>query len=81
MARDSPWLQDKESTMATTAVATLQTAWDCKWSRPGYRLSGVADNAQPESIWVCVRTEHRRNVVDSDCERCPYWEPDPKAQE
>ena len=42
--------------MAVTAVATLQAVWDCKWSRPGYRLSRVAEREQPETAWVCVRT-------------------------
>ena len=43
--------------MAKTAVATLQTIWDCRFSRPGFRLSGVKDELQPESVWVCVRTK------------------------
>ena len=30
--------------MAKTAIATLQTAWDCKWSRPGFRLAGVEES-------------------------------------
>ena len=30
--------------MTTTSAATLQTIWDCKWSRPGYRLIGVEDH-------------------------------------
>jgi hypothetical protein len=67
--------------MATTAIATLQTAWDCKWSRTGYRLSGVADSAQPESVWVCVRADHRRNLVESDCETCPQWERDAEVED
>ena len=41
--------------MAVTAVATLQAVWDCKWSRPGYRLSRVAEREQPETAWVCDR--------------------------
>ncbi len=60
--------------MATTAVATLQTAWDCRWSRPGYRLTGVPEHHQPESLWVCVRTEMRVPLKESDCEACPFWE-------
>jgi hypothetical protein len=61
--------------MATTAVAPLQTIWDCKWSVLGYRLTGVKESLQPESLWVCVRTGHRRGVTEEDCERCPFWEP------
>jgi hypothetical protein len=60
--------------MSKAAVATLQTAWDCKWSRPGYRLTGVTDRLQPESLWVCVRTEERVPIRESDCETCPFWE-------
>ena len=41
-------------------TATLQTIWDCRWSRPGYRLMGVKDHLQPEELWVCVRTGERR---------------------
>jgi hypothetical protein len=33
--------------MAVAAVTTLHTVWDCKWSRPGYRLSRVAEPEQP----------------------------------
>jgi hypothetical protein len=60
--------------MPTTAVATLQTAWDCKWSRPGYRLIGVSEHDQPESLWVCVRTGKRVPLGESACEACPHWE-------
>lgn len=59
--------------MATTATATFQTIWDCKWSRPGYRLFGVDDHLQPEKLWVCVRTG-RRDVTEEECESCPHWE-------
>jgi hypothetical protein len=60
--------------MARTAVAPLQTIWDCKWSVPGYRLRGVKESLQPEKLWVCVRSGQRRGVTDEDCERCPFWE-------
>jgi hypothetical protein len=69
--------------MATIAVATLQTIWDCKWSRPGYRLFGVQDHLQPEKQWVCVRGAERRGVTAEECETCPFWEvqePDPPRQ-
>jgi hypothetical protein len=62
--------------MATTAVATLQTPWDCRWSRPGYRLTGVNDWDQPEPAWVCVRTGHRKPISGGDCDGCPHWEED-----
>jgi hypothetical protein len=62
--------------MAKTAIATQQTAWECKWSRPGFRLAGVDESLQPESMWVCVRTGQRRSVSDEKCDHCPYWEAD-----
>ena len=60
--------------MYATSVATLQTAWDCRWSRPGYRVFGVEDHLQPEKLWVCVRRGDRQGVTEEDCENCPYWE-------
>lgn len=63
--------------MATTTVATLQTAWDCRWSRPGYRVSGVPDQLQPETFWVCLRRGDRRCINYEECETCPHWEADP----
>lgn len=60
--------------MARTAIATLQPVWDCRWSRPGHRLSRVSDALQPESVWVCVRDGNRRNVSEDECETCPHWE-------
>jgi hypothetical protein len=60
--------------MPTTAVATLQTAWDCRWSRPGYRVAGVPDQFQPETFWICVRTGERRSFDPVECETCPHWE-------
>jgi hypothetical protein len=60
--------------MPRTAVASLQTIWDCRWSLPGYRLSGVDEHQQPEKLWVCVRTGRRRGVTAEECEYCPHWE-------
>jgi hypothetical protein len=62
--------------MAKTAIATHQTAWECKWSRPGFRLAGLEETLQPEPVWVCVRTGQRRPISDAKCENCPYWEKD-----
>jgi hypothetical protein len=59
--------------MPSTATATLQTIWDCKFSRPGYRLFGVQDHLQPEKVWVCIRTGDRRGVTEEECEACPHW--------
>ena len=60
--------------MSTVATMTLQTPWDCRWSRPGYRVPGVPAQFQPETIWVCTRTGDRRCVDASDCEDCWHWE-------
>jgi len=49
--------------MARIAIATRQTAWECKWSRPGFRLAGIDEAQQPESVWVCVRTGQRRRLA------------------
>jgi hypothetical protein len=62
--------------MATTAVATLQTAWDCRWSRLGYRVTGVPEQFQPETLWVCLRAGERRCINAEECENCPHWEAD-----
>jgi hypothetical protein len=62
--------------MAATAVATLQTAWDCRWSRPGYRVRGVPEQLQRETVWVCIRTGERRPVNEAECEHCANWEMD-----
>ena len=62
--------------MTRTATATLQTIWDCRFSRPGYRLTGVVDRHQPESLWVCVREGGRRPVTEEECEHCPNWQAD-----
>jgi hypothetical protein len=62
--------------MPKTAIATLQTIWDCRWSRTGYRVAGVPEQFQPEAVWVCVRTGDRRGVCEEECEQCPHWEVD-----
>jgi hypothetical protein len=59
---------------STVLAAPLQTIWDCRWSRPGYRVFGVQDHLQPERVWVCVRRGERRGVCEEECEHCPYWE-------
>lgn len=55
-------------------TAMMHTIWDCRWSRPGYRLTGVPDHLQPESLWVCVRRGERRDVTEEECENCRHWE-------
>jgi hypothetical protein len=60
--------------MARVAADTLQTIWDCKWSRPGYRVAGVPEQFQPESPWICLRRGERRGVTEEECEACVYWQ-------
>lgn len=60
--------------MSKTSIATFQTVWDCRWSRPGFRLAGVDDAHQPESIWVCIHTGRRRPVTNAECESCEHWQ-------
>lgn len=59
--------------MATTAIATLQTIWDCKWSRLAYKPEG--DQPPPESLWICVRPGRvKSSVTAEECVTCPHWE-------
>jgi hypothetical protein len=60
--------------MAKTAVATLQTVWECHWSQPDVRLTDVDEEQQPEWVWVCVRTGTRVGVDEARCENCRYWD-------
>jgi hypothetical protein len=60
--------------MARTAVATAQTIWGCRWSRPGYRI-GVDELEQSEPIWVCVRGGICKTIPEAKCETCERWEP------
>lgn len=62
--------------MARTAIATQQTVWDCRFSRPGFRLFSVVEVLQPEPLWVCTRNGRHAGVTDEQCERCPHWEMD-----
>jgi hypothetical protein len=62
--------------MVTTLIATRQSAWQCKWSRPGFRLAALEESVQPETLWVCVRTGERRLLSESACDQCPYWQAD-----
>ena len=67
--------------MASIRVAVVQTPWDCRWSQPGHRLTGVDEDHQPEGRWVCTRSMPiglRRTVTDEECATCEYWEADEK---
>jgi hypothetical protein len=61
------------------ATATFQNIWNCRWSRPGHRITGLSDAVQPESVWVCAREGERRSVTDDECARCSRWEPSATA--
>jgi hypothetical protein len=68
-------MTSEEGVMASiTDRATSHTVWDCRWSRPGYRVFRVAERLQPEKVWVCVRRGERCGVCEEECEACPYWE-------
>jgi hypothetical protein len=59
------------------ATTTLQTIWDCRWSR----LNPAAFDVEPlqrGDPWVCVRRGDRRPVTEEECENCPYWEEMPE---
>jgi hypothetical protein len=59
--------------MARTAIATLQTPWDCKWSRFGRVHASRSGPA--EGLWVCVYPEGtRRSIHPSECEGCHHFE-------
>jgi hypothetical protein len=62
--------------MPPVLTLTPQAPWDCLWSRPGYRLTGVSEPDQPESVWVCVREGERRPVTEAECATCPQWVPE-----
>ncbi len=64
--------------MARTAIAIKQSAWECKWSRPGLRLAGVEEaQFNQKAIWVCVRTgTAASSLAETTCDQCPYWEAD-----
>ena len=62
--------------MARTAVAIAQSIWSCRWSRPGYRITGVEDQFQPEPTWICIRDGVRAVIPEGKCETCERWEPD-----
>ena len=62
--------------MTRTATVVLQTPWDCAFSRPGYRITGVVEWNQPEPLWVCVREGERRPIATAECADCPHWQMD-----
>ena len=56
-------------------IATVQTIWDCRWSRVDRRHHGVGEQQKPDALWVCVRRPGtRRGVTEQECEQCEFWE-------
>jgi hypothetical protein len=63
--------------MPHTAIAVLQTPWDCKWTRFTYRRSRTPDDPVDPYLWLCVREpDAPRRVDERDCEDCPHWQMD-----
>ena len=63
--------------MAHMTLAALHTTWNCRWSQLGHRLSGVAEEHQPEAPLVCARpvlAGNRRPISDEECGTCSHWE-------
>ena len=59
--------------MSRIAIATLQTPWDCKWSRFG-RIH-ASRSGPAEGLWVCVHPDDARRSIDpSECETCARFE-------
>jgi hypothetical protein len=65
--------------MSAIATATLQTPWDCKWSRFG-RMHSRGPHRPAEGLWVCLHDNARRPIDASECETCPYWEYEPPRE-
>jgi len=57
--------------MARIAIATLQSGWDCRWSRPDDHAGPASPRG--ESV-VCDRTGVQRRVSLAECEACVHWE-------
>ena len=59
--------------MSRTAIATLQTPWDCKWSRFG-RIH-ASRSTPAEGLWVCVYPDGTRHSINPvECETCGHFE-------
>jgi hypothetical protein len=64
----------EETIMSSTATATLQTPWDCRWSRFA-GTPGAGSNAAAKCFWVCVYGDTaERPICESECETCPNWD-------
>jgi hypothetical protein len=62
--------------MAQTAIAVIQTPWDCRWTRIAWKRTTACVDEPPDCYaWLCIREPGApRRVDERDCEDCPYWE-------
>lgn len=65
--------------MEMTSITPIRTVRNCRWSRHGYHVSGVPDELQPETSWVCTRDGDRRSVSAEECTYCLHWTPQPQT--
>lgn len=57
--------------MNAIAVTTLQTPWDCRWSRFASRRRTAG---QPKTLWVCTYRNSKIPILASDCDNCSCFE-------
>jgi hypothetical protein len=56
--------------MNAIAVTTLQTPWDCRWSRFASRRRA----AGPKTLWVCTYRNSQIPILATDCDTCTCFE-------
>ena len=64
--------------MNAIAVVTLQTPWDCRWSRFASRRA--AQGHRPKTLWMCTYRKSQVPIVASDCDDCPCFEFQPPLE-
>ena len=64
--------------MNAIAVTTLQTPWDCRWSRFASRR-GTAGQ-RPKTLWVCTYRCSQIPILASDCDNCSCFEFQPPLE-
>jgi hypothetical protein len=62
--------------MPITRIAVMQPRSECRWSRPVAIPGGTPERPLTERSWLCVRTGHEKAIAESDCDCCPFWQPD-----
>ena len=60
--------------MTHTALAPHQTVWNCRWSRPGFRFTGLPASRHVEGAWICTRECPAHSVDEADCRTCASFE-------